>query len=59
MLGDVDFGTSFAWGLARGGFAWGCEAGDPLDNLRVNTIKTWAITGLGEMGRAVFEATYL
>ena len=22
LLGDVDFGTSFAWGFAWGGFAW-------------------------------------
>ena len=27
LLGDVDFGTSFAWGFAWGGFAWVCETG--------------------------------
>ena len=27
LLGDIDFGTSFAWGFAWGGFAWVCETG--------------------------------
>ena len=27
LLGDVDFGTSFACGFAWGGFAWVCETG--------------------------------
>ena len=27
LLGDVDIGTSFAWGFAWDGFTWDCEAG--------------------------------
>ena len=27
LLGEVDFGTFFAWGFAGGRFTWGCEAG--------------------------------
>ena len=26
-LGEANFDECFAWGLAWGGFAWGCEAG--------------------------------
>ena len=26
-LGETNFDDFFAWGLAWGGFAWGCEAG--------------------------------
>ena len=27
FLGEADFDDFFAWSLAWGGFAWGCEAG--------------------------------
>ena len=27
LIGDVDFGTSFAWGFPWGGFSWVCETG--------------------------------
>ena len=33
LLGDVDFGTSFAWGFAWGGFAWVCGDRGPDDKV--------------------------
>ena len=30
-LGEANFDDCFAWGLAWGGFAWGCEAGVYLE----------------------------
>ena len=47
MLGDVDFGTSFAWGFAWGGFAWVCSEGARFDGISWKYFGiSWAFYGI-------------
>ena len=39
LLGDVDFGTSFAWGFDLDGFSWGCEPGVSRELYDTNSTK--------------------